>query len=275
MTTSNNVENLKTMQFKVAKRWRAISISCGAGVLILGLVVLFANQASILLALAAAALVGVSEYYKWKSDNIKGAAEALLRRFELHDSLGWAISQREIRDMLADGPDSVKAAVDSPEVRTYFASGSGVGLLRMMENLEESSFWSKHLAKEMAKWVFLVAVLIIALALTILVLAFQYTATQGGSGRIGQVIISILVFLFSDGYLRLAFDYRAFADKANDIELLAIEMQKRSAIGESEAILLLQDYQLARSLSPLIPDKIYELRESKLNDLWARRNAVV
>lgn len=272
--SQENVEHLKTVQFEVAKRRWAIASISGFCVLVLGVIVLFTDRWNLLLALLAGGGAVVDAYFRWRSDTMKDAAESMLRRFEMHDALGWPVSQRELRDMRIDGPKSVRIAVESPEVRTYFASTSGVGWRRALENLEESAWWSKHLSKRMAALLFWVAVIVISLGFSILILAFQSTTAPGTAEQVSQIVIALLVFLFSNGYLRLAIDYKTFADAAQQIELQAEQQLKRDVTEETEVILLQHDYQIARAQSPLIPDRIYRLMEPALNELWKQKTSL-
>lgn len=270
-----NVENLKTVQFEVAKRWLLLSTICSTGVFVAGIAVLFVDQWSVLLALVTGLLGALSAYFGWQSDAMREKAELTLRKFEMYDGLGWGISRREINNLLASAPKSVVAAVESPEVKTFYASTTGKGPTRLLENLEESAWWSKHQANEMARWVGLLSALIAILGLVILGVAFQTGVGQTAVDSIAQVAISIVMFMFSGGYVRLAFDYRGFALAAKEVEMKAEQLRKSPPIEETEAIKLKQDYQLARSGAPLLPEWNYNRMKNRLNALWAQRDATV
>ncbi len=270
-----NVENLKSAQFEVAKFWLMLSTICSVGVLVTGIAVLFVDQWSVLLALAAGVFGGLNVFFAWQSDNMKEIAESMLRRYEMNNSLGWGISRREINNMLVLAPKSVIAAAESPDEKEYFASTSGIGLERLVDNLEEDAWWSKHLANEMAKWVGLLSVLVTVLAFVLLIVAFQSSVAQTAADRIAQVIISIVVFMFSGGYVRLAFDYRDFALKSREVEMQAEQLRRSPRMDETEAIKLQQDYQIARSIAPLLPTWNYKRMQGRLNGLWPQRNSTL
>ncbi|MBP7964367.1 MAG: hypothetical protein KBG20_13490 [Caldilineaceae bacterium] len=268
-----NLDELKSVLFRDAKQWWFYSNVCGAGVLVLGIIVLVTNQGNVFFALGTGVFVGATAYLRWISDNKKGVAETVTRRFEMNDGLGWAVDERELREIVTDGPNEAEAALATDKFRDYYASSSGIGLLRMLENLEESARWSKRLSKEVSDWVFWGTGIVIALAIVSLILALRSTVALSLADRIGQVVITMFIFLFSDGYLRLAFDYRAFANKARDVELLAGAMTKRASINEADAITLLNDYQVARAQSPLIPESLYKRASKRLNALEQKRDS--
>ena len=103
-----NFEDLMQAQFNLAKFWWSLATLCGVLVLIIDVVVAFTGQISILLAIVTAGLLVLNVLCLWRSDRLREIAETMLRKYEMHKSLGWGISAREIANMLALAPSSVK-----------------------------------------------------------------------------------------------------------------------------------------------------------------------
>ena len=165
----------------------------------------------------------------------------------------------------------MKEAANSKEQFDYFASTSSAGPTKLLENLEESSWWSKHQAKRMAMYTGAVGIIILFIVLASLVITLQITALQSTSEVIAKAAILVILFIISGGYVRLAFDYELFARQADKAETLAHQLRQSAQISEVEAIKLLHDYQINRATSPLLPSWLWNMVQKELNELWNAR----
>ncbi len=266
-----NIEKLMQAQFELAKTWLTLAIGSGICILVIDILVIFFSQLSAVLAFVAAILVVFDAIFIWQSDRLRENAETTLRKFEMLNSLGWEISSREIANILAAAPNSVKSAARSDEKYSYFASDKDKGAKKLLENLEESSWWSKHQAKRMSKYIGIVGIIMMFLAFASLIISLQNALSAITDEIIARIIISVIVFMFSGGYVRLAFDYHLFASQANKAEESAFQLRSKSDVLEIEAIKLLHDYQIDRANSPLIPSWLWRIMSKELNELWNER----
>ena len=266
-----NLERLMQSQFDLAKYWLALATLCGAGVLLIDVLIIFAGQPNVFFALLAALLAVFNSAFNWRSDRVRETAEATLRKFEMCRGLGWEISKREIANIIAAAPSSVKKAARSTEEYNYFSSTSGFGAKKLLEDLEESSWLTKHQARRMSKYVGGFAILVVILAFISLVITIESMLPATVSESIARITVTIIVFMFSAGYVRLAFDYDLLANQAGRAEDEAYRLRSEKKISEIEAIKLLHDYQIDRANSPIIPTWIWRLMNKELNELWNER----
>jgi len=269
---SVNLQALMNAQFDAAKFYQNMAALCSVLTLAIDLFVTFTNQYQKGFALLAAGLVITSGALLWRSNRLRYTAEGILRKFELNKGLGWDISARELSDILAAAPSSVKKAARSAAPETYFTDITGAGPTKLLKNLEESAWWTKQLAKRMAGYAAAVSIVVGIVALVTLVVALEGALSQNIADSIAKATISVIVFVFSGGYVKLAFDYNLLAQEADRTEDRACELLKTSPV-ESEAIKALHDYQIARVTAPLIPTFIWKVSQKELSSLWDERTS--
>ena len=268
-----NLEKFMQAQFNAAKAWQSGATLCGAIILLINIVVTVTNQLSAILAIVAALLTLLNALALGRSDRLRGAAEETLRKFEMYKALGWRISSREIADLLAAAPKAIKEAASSKEQFEYFSSMSDAGPIKLLENLEESAWWSKHQAKRMAMYTGATGVIVLLIVLGSLVATLQITTLQSTAEITAKAAILVILFMISGGYVRLAFDYELFARQAEKAETQAHQLRKSGQMTEVEAIKLLHDYQIDRATSPLLPSWLWQMVQNELNALWNARMA--
>jgi len=266
-----NLEKLMQSQFDAAKSSLNLATTFGIIVLLINILVTFVSAISTYLVIVVAGFTILNMIFQWRSDKLRGTAEATLRKFDLHNGLGWEISSREITNLLASAPNSVKKAARSTEEYTYFASTQDKGPVRLLENLEESAWWTWNQAKRMSKYVGVFGVVILVIAFLTLIVALQNTPSQTSADNIAKITIVVIVFIFSGGYIRLAFDYNLLFHSAKEIENQAHRLRQEPNISEIEAIKLLHDYQIIRANGPLFPSWLWRMVRTELNELWQTR----
>jgi len=266
-----NLSKLRQALFDAAKGWQSAASVCGLVILLINIVITVTSQLSTVLAIVAVLLTLLNVLFLWWSDKLRGEAETTLRKLEFYHGLGWAISRREIANLLASSPKAVKQAAYSTEISEYWTSTSLESPFKLVENLEESAWWSKHLARRMSWYAGATGLVTIMVVLITLLLALQNLTGQSTPDIVAKVIILVVLFMISSGYIRLAFDYDQFARAAEKAETQAVQLQENTVIAEIEAVKLLHDYQIDRAAAPLLPSWLWGLVEKDLNDLWKQR----
>jgi hypothetical protein len=269
---SVNLQALMNAQFDAAKFYQNMAALCSVLTLAIDLYVTFTNQYQKELAFLAAGLVITSGALLWRSNRLRDTAEGMLRKFELNKGLGWAISARELSDILASAPGSVKKAARSAAPETYFTDTTGASPTKLLKNLEESAWWTKQLAKRMTVYTAAVSIVVGVIASFTLIVALESALSQNIADSIAKATISVIVFVFSGGYVKLAFDYNLLAQEADRAEDRACELLKSSP-DEGEAIKALHDYQIARVTAPLIPTLVWKISQKELKSLWDERTS--
>lgn len=221
------------------------------------------------LALAMLALTVSAEICAHRQREFRAKGQGLRRKIEYLDGLGWEIPSAYLSDLLVLLPTNItSAAKPKGATEPYFASQLAVGPARLLDNLCESSWFSKHLADSMANWCTFLSVGVLAVALVTLYAAATATPSHELATTLARLAIVLLSTLLSLGIAALARDYRAFSHAAGQIEAAADHMRRDGSPSERDAIMALHDYQLARAASPIVPEWLWELKRSSLNALW-------
>lgn len=252
-----------------AKRWWGVAIGLKLGGFIIGcLVILFS-----LIPLQAPFIIAVlsigSELSIWYSDRIRATAEALRRKLDFSDSFGWSVSKAEMSDLLLQVPRHLRNTMpaqgtDDP----YFSSKASRGIERALDNLQESAWWSKHLAMSMGHICLAMTCIAVFGSIAILVISIETIRDFDVLASIGRVVTSALVLVFSLSLIRLTYGYYNFHIKASRSEDIARGLLEAKSAEQVQIIKQMYEYQIARAAAPLIPTWLWHARRAELNELW-------
>jgi hypothetical protein len=266
--SKHDLRKLCKWYFSSAKCLWAASLWCKtAGILISALAIWFSFISKPLPAMVLIISL-LSEYYAWRSDRMKGMAETLLRKLDLKDSFGWAISNMEITDILARTPRKQLAEavmVEMPEA--YFASQEGQGVKRALKNIQESAWWSKHLAEKMLRYSLAATLSSVAGSLIAILVSLSTINDYDILSGAGRIVTSILMLVLSLGLIRLTLGYHSFQQKAQQTET-RVEEHLKTDCSVIDAIKIYNEYHLNRASAPLIPDIVWRRNRDRLNALW-------
>ena len=203
---NNNLHKLKKISaktFRKAKRWYLGYILCQFGVLIFAVLSIFsdlgANKSAVI------ALLGVlaTEFIRWRSDFWKSHGEWAKRKLEIADGLGISVDSKDIADWLAMQSKGFLDDVSNEETQgSEFDSAESPGAKRLVENTQESAWWSKHLSRRMVGYLVVILVLIVFTAISALTISISAlkSADVKQSGvvvqNVGGIICSVLRWLF-------------------------------------------------------------------------------
>lgn len=271
-----NFRALSKYYFTITKRWWLFTWCLKIAVFVIGLGAVFFPTVSIYVAIFVGILSFASELCNIKSNNNKGIAEGFLRKLDLRDSLGWEISNIEIADAVIKLSKKAKEQFAlSNGSDDYFASGEITGWKRAMHNLQESAWWSKHLAESMGKCCF--ALTVILAVISLLTLIFSSTLLSASQPQVSvaeqmtnvnRVVIALLLFIVSLGLIPLTINYFTFSRKAEKSERLASELLKSDTDNLIQAVKAFNEYHLARASAPLIPTWLWNRKNAALNETW-------
>lgn len=254
--------------FSLAKRWWGAALLCKLCIIIVGALVIWFSVFSKLTPFLALALTITSEWLLWRSDRAKSIAETLLRKLDYRDSFGWEISKFELADVLARTSAKLRKHIPPEgEKEDYFASQDNVGSCRAAQNVQESAWWSKHLAEKMGQYT--LSLMIVATVGSALILITSVGTIQNFDilSGVGRVVTAVLMLVLSLGLIRLTLGYYSFSRKAQRAEERATELLKYGC-GEIDVVKLYNDYHLDRATAPLVPDRIWRWNKVHLNELW-------
>lgn len=263
----HNPEAVRNTLFAKCKYWIAVALLLKGLVFVAGAVTVMFSINSILAPVGIGIIAAASELAMWRSDFVKGIAESLHRKLDFEDSLGWRITSADLRDMLARIHVDLSALAEETTTN-YFASDKTPSDRRALENLQESTWWSKHLAESMWQICLAAVCILIIGCFVLMVTSVQAIYDQAALASVGKVVTSAMLLVFSFSLLRFTAGYFMFSKKAERVEDVARTLLGSGSVDQVEVIKLWQDYQLARASAPLVPTRIWKLREKRLNQLW-------
>lgn len=270
------LKGLTDAQFKIAKRnFTYVNIS-RLIILLANFGIIFGNaEISNLIALVSAAVAIISVSIQIRVDRYKSLAEALLRQYEENEGLGWPISKKAISDIMASLPAKLRQeASDFNLPQPYYASQAPKSPRRLIENLEESAWWTKHLSSKMVTYTFLFVLTMLSLSFIALVTILNSAASYSFERNVARAVVSVIAFLFSGGMIRLWLDYRQLNENAARAENIASQILARPDDPDIvDVARVIKEYQIARASSPLIPDWVFKQSHSSLDIMWKRYRA--
>lgn len=265
-----DLQKLRQFEFARAKKyWAGVNV-CRLLVLLLSIVVIFVQTLVGFVAIVAAATSILSVYFQWRSDQLKGIAEKLLRLQELNDGLGWPVLKRDVADLILDLPTERRAQFKGVQAPSpYFASRTVQSPKRVLENVEESAWWSTCLTRRMSQYTTVVVLIMGALALGAMYTALSAAPTQPLASNIARAFVAVVAFLFTGGLIRLAVDYQRMSQSAGRVqEQASAILAEEAQVTEIASLKLLHEYHLIRATAPLIPEWIFRRLQPELDEHW-------
>jgi hypothetical protein len=266
-TRPHNVDEIRNAVYARCKRWLAVALSLKGLLFAGGTLTVLSSVDSLIAPLVIAALAAASELAMWRSDFVKGVAEAVQRKLDFENSFGWHITNADLRDVLARYATDLQA-LQEESTSNYFASQEPPGPQRALQNLQESAWWSKHLTESMWKVCLIGICVLVVLCLGLLLTSIQAISDQAVRVSIAKVITSGILLLFSLNLLRSMVGYFTFSKKAEKTEDAASKLLETGSARDIDPIKIWQEYQLARASAPLLPTWMWKLRQRRLNQLW-------
>lgn len=265
----HDLRALSRALFDVAKHWRTAELVLRLSVLVVGAVVILLSILPKYAPFLIALLTAVAELCLLRSDAIKRTAESLLRKLDVQESFGWPISKMEVSDLLIQSPARLRNKFSMSGVQEqYFASQQEFGPRRTLENVQESAWWSKHLARRTGHYYLAATVILILVSLGALLVSIETIPNHNVLSNIGRVVTSTFMLVFSLGLIRFTLGYYRFGARAAQIEVLAGHLLESDGDDLVSAIKAMHEYQLARAVAPLLPSWLWKLMSDDLNSLW-------
>jgi len=270
------LQKIVAKTFRRAKRWYLSYVLWQIIVLVFAVASIFAEIDPKVSAVIAFVSVLAAEALRWRSDSWKSQGELTKRKLEMADGLGTPVDGPYIADWLAAKPKGFLQDVTAREIQgSEFDSVQPAGPRRLVENTQESAWWSKHLSRRMALYLSIVLVFSTVCAFVALTVSIARlkNPTDPQAARtvqyVGGVVCSTLVFILSINVVRLLVEFCAFAGDAKEVLRQCAELLKETDIDQRDALWALHDYQTSRSLAPLIPTFAWKIHGAHLREQWA------
>ena len=263
----NNPDTVCTQIFNLSKFNFNISLGCKVAVYLSGAIVFFVTQdLAILAPILAFIFVISSEVFLYISDRYKSIAEALRRKLDFAASLGWPVTRKDVAEVLVSVPGRLQSKWQLNE-ESYFISKDAVGTIKALANLEESSWWSKHLSIFCFYLYLAIVCLVLLLSIVAMYVSLNTRLDTITISKISKIVISSMMLLFSIGTIKQMIGHFKFHSKSEQYEMLAKEKLKSQSLTEAESIRIWSEYQIARASSPLIPTWVWNVNKDRLNEL--------
>lgn len=273
----NTLGGILSSLFTKSKRLWQSSLIMQAVILLIGAVSVIIHNSSGGIAFVIALISILGYIIKWRSDYLRDSAEALLRQVELKNSFGLDFDVQHLSFVLKDQlqidqsnqlllGDSAKKR--QQEQSTFWASTSPVGAKRAIENTKESAWWSQHLAWYMTKRSAILAILLVGVCLYGLIVVLLITFSNKSQPTIAQIATSVVALAFTGDFIRYPFEYYKFYIDAKKTYEEGTNLLSKSNISVADAFRFVNDYQIMRVKTPLLPDWAWRNNKNKLNALW-------
>lgn len=259
-------------EYSASAKWRVFSFLIGLIVALPAVGSIVTTDAKTLYYLAALNifLVAIWLVVNHNYNRKKNAAHAARRAALIVNGLGEELSageKRRLSDKFTVSADRAKKSQKSD----YYATEAAPGPSRLLESLEESAFYSSKLHASSANaWIGIVifyAFMFAALAIFVIP-----SATNDYLMLSVRIFFAATVFVLSADVLGSLMAHRRCARETGEI-LSRIEISKKDAVNNADALHILEDYTSAIQGAPEILPLIYKKQESSLNRLWnAYRN---
>ncbi len=165
--------------------------------------------------------------------------------------------------------DSFNGEITSDTLRReedHFATREKPGYKRLVEMIEESSYWTCYLQKASAK--FMLAILfLLATIIFIVTGAAILSLNTNELISFSRSMIALMIFIISTDVLGLLISYRNASSSIGNI-FNRVEGLSAKGFLKSDALLMMADYNSAIEKAPATLPFVYILCQKKLNKKW-------
>lgn len=218
------------------------------------------------------ALIAIlSEFSAWllskATNNKKSLGQELIRLNIIQNSFG--------SDMSIDFA-YLKSRVTSDEFTkaskfensNYYATDKSAPEERLVDIIQESCFWSQHLYEACKQRAIRDSILLSVLILALIVIGLSVTSSDANYSIPRLALLFLMFFPLWNGID----DAISFASATS--KLTSIDQQlENSRLTIPNLLALFAEYNVVTSNTPLIPQKVFESEQEKLNTLWCERVA--
>jgi hypothetical protein len=264
------VVTLVNRAYDRAKRWAGGVLSLQVVLFLSGIVAIFWPTVTLTYPWIALPLAFVAAFIAGRASKFKGMAESLKRT---HEYLS-GFAHKPSGSRLADLKQSLSAGL-APEADELlkkgitYSSSEKPGPRRILENLSESAWYTKHLSLSCAYGLGTIFLTAFAVAITLLVLSATSLAGTVVGLASAKCVAATLLFLMSIGMIRSVLAYYKMSQTSDSIDAEACQLLSRAEEPTVfEAQRLLAEYQLARAAAPLVPTWVWKFRRNSLNEDW-------
>lgn len=257
-----------------AKWYWSASLVLGLGVFIAGIIEFCFQSASAFTAYLSTILSGLVFLSNLRFENSRSKAQELRRKLDLQDGFGWKIEKDEYNDLLLRCSRHVKRiACDQKLDVPYFESKEAAGPKRALHNVRESAWWSEHLSEKMFI-VICTATVVVTVVAVVSMIAVLASVNSGlikdlsVYSKLARALTSFIMLIFSLSLIKLSISYYKFSKAAARCKESANIQLKRKVKNQDRAIILMYEYFIIRSASPVLPTWLWNWYRKELQESY-------
>jgi len=224
--------------------------------------------------LAVAALITeiLAWWFRNKGEHYHRLSRELMRRAMLFNAFGKSDESLDVTDLLNSfGEEKLTQKAKQLDEKFNYPVDYYMGKA-LLDNLQESAFWSKHLfaiAAQRTIWL----LVLISFAVIVVVFLIEPLLVNQNISLIPKIIVVFLAFVIADE-LSTAFAWREAANRCDAVDRRVEKILAETNEPSQEAILaIFSDYAVATAAAPPIPSHLYAAKRDHLNESWDNRMA--
>ncbi|MFC6497007.1 hypothetical protein ACFP8Z_05445 [Gemmobacter lanyuensis] len=196
----------------------------------------------------------------------RDAAHAARRAALLVDSFGEDLTSRE-RAALLDSFTVTQELAEKSCDANYYASSQVAGYMRLLDNIEESAFYTAKVQR--ASFTLLSWVLGAYTVIWLGIVFFAIPDAENGHLIDGaRLFISLTVFILSGGLFNAWISYRSCSISAKEIQARCVAARMNGS-PRIDVLMILLDYSGAIDSSPEALPFTYSVMRTKMEKIWA------
>jgi hypothetical protein len=253
-----------------ARRFFRLRIYAHGVTLVLGIPAIFVPGAA---AYVLAVLALMSEAVAWTLRKLgshhQERGERGRRRALLMEAYGDTQEPIDVTDLRHDFSDRAERAAPGHEDPSYWSTTAPFGPKRLVGQLQESAFWSKHLFGEAAKDAAKISTALGLLAVLILLAAMLVDPDEVRLA-VARIVVVFLAFLITVDCVSRALAWSAAARQASEVDR---RLEHCDPDGSEAVLAIWGDYGVATATAPPIPTHVYLKNKDRLEREWSSRHA--
>lgn len=265
---TNEIDNEMRATYAESKRWwRALLVLWGVSMTLAGSTQFPLPSPLPAIAYAAVFLCAVATFaVRWRADALYQTAESLRRCRLLADGLGEEPHPADMARMRVGA--SNRPSNDPPPIGAYYTSAHARGWLRVLHNVQESSFYTERLALVTAGWCVGGVAVVAVFCVVLLLVGLNIEGSIAARSAVGNLVSGILAAIIGGTLADLARAYFALAKSAEETFASTRNLIDKKDVGVRDALRVVDAYNVALVGVPPIPGLVYQQEQARLDALW-------
>lgn len=213
----------------------------------------------------------IAEFCSWllskSTSSKKSLGQELIRLNIIQNSYGSNMSV-DLAYLKSKVTNSEFNKASSFENSDYYATDDLTPEVRLVEIIQESCFWSQHLYQACKQRAIANSILLSILIIVLIITGLSLISSDANFTLPRLALLFLMFFPLWNG-IDKAISFGSATSKLTSID----QQLSASKCAFPDLLLLFAEYNVVTSKTPLIPQKVFENEQDKLNLLWAERIA--